>query len=314
MSIQITRAGKNPLQVDSPVMPAAGTMGFGDAYSGLVKFEKLGAFVTNPVTYTPWNPASGARVVPLDSGMLIHTGLPNPGISKVMGKYRELWDNFAMPVIVHVVGTSPEHVRKCASRIDAEHAVDALELGLNDDIPWAEAEQMVRGAVGNTDKPVLVRVPFTDALALAETADHAGAGAVVVCAPPRGSARDPHSGRMVTGRIYGPMVKAMVLRLVEQLAGKLEAPIIGSGGIHSEQDARDYIDAGARAIQVDTLTWIQPIMLERIARDLGGLVLTRPAGALADEWFPGMGETAKKARDAAKNKDAGQNPASKKSG
>jgi len=33
--------------------------------------------------------------------------------------------------------------------------------------------------------------------------------------------------------------------------------------------------------------------LEWIARDLGGLVLTQPAGALADEWFPGMGMTAK---------------------
>jgi hypothetical protein len=55
-------------------------------------------------------------------------------------------------------------------------------------------------------------------------------------------------------------------------------------------------------------------MLERIARDLGGLVLTRPAGALADEWFPGMGETAKKARDVAKHKDAGENPTGKKSG
>jgi dihydroorotate dehydrogenase (NAD+) catalytic subunit len=305
MTIQITRPGKNPLQVESPVMPAAGTMGFGDSYSGLIKFEKLGAFVTNPVTYTPWSPASGTRVVHLDSGLLIHTGLPNPGISKLMSKYRDLWNNFAMPVIMHVVGTSAEHVRKCASRIDAEHAVDALELGLNDDIPWKEADQMIRGAVGNTDKPVLVRVPFTEALTLADAADQAGAGAVVVCAPPRGSARDPLTGRLVTGRVYGPIVKSMVLRLVEQAAGKLEAPVIGCGGIHSEADARDYIEAGAKAVQVDTLTWIQPFMLERIARDLGGLVLTRPAGALADEWFPGMGETAKKARDAAKNKNAG---------
>jgi hypothetical protein len=44
----------------------------------------LGAFVTNPLTYTHWNPATGTRVVPLDAGVLVHTGLPNPGLKKVI--------------------------------------------------------------------------------------------------------------------------------------------------------------------------------------------------------------------------------------
>ena len=51
MAIEITRPGKNSLILETPVMPAAGTVGFGDVYRSLVQFEKLGAFVTNPVTY-----------------------------------------------------------------------------------------------------------------------------------------------------------------------------------------------------------------------------------------------------------------------
>ena len=50
------------------------------------------------------------------------------------------------------------------------------------------------------------------------------------------------------------------------------------------------------------MTWIQPKLLEYIARDLGGLVLTRAAGALADEWYPGFGETERKAREEAQRK------------
>ncbi|MCA9911559.1 MAG: dihydroorotate dehydrogenase, partial [Anaerolineae bacterium] len=80
MAFQITRAGKSSLILESPVMPAAGTMGFADEYKGLVKLDKLGALVTNPVTLYPRSPASGTRVVALDSGVLVHSGLPNPGL------------------------------------------------------------------------------------------------------------------------------------------------------------------------------------------------------------------------------------------
>ncbi|MBZ0285353.1 MAG: hypothetical protein K8L97_31760, partial [Anaerolineae bacterium] len=74
-----------------------------------------------------------------------------------------------------------------------------------------------------------------------------------------------------------------------------------------------FIDAGARAVQVDSVTWIQPKMLEYIARDLGGLVLTRQAGALADEWHLGIGETERKEREEAKQKKL-QQPSSKDKG
>ncbi len=35
-------------------------------------------------------------------------------------------------------------------------------------------------------------------------------------------------------------------------------------------------------------------LAEIIARDLGGLELTRPFDAYPDEWFPGIGETFRK--------------------
>ncbi len=303
MAIQITRPGKNALILEVPVMAASGILGFGDTYRDLIQFEKLGAFVTNPVTYTPWKPASGNRVVPLPAGTLVHTGIPNPGISKVLAKYRSLWESMAMPVIMHIAANSLEHARKCASRIDAESAVDAIELGLNDDVTWDEVEQMVSATVKNTEKPVLVRLPMHDTLNLGKAAADGGAAGLVACAAPRGIARDPKNGQLLTGRIYGPLIKPIVLRLVQQLVEQInDMPVVGAGGIHSQQDARDYIEAGAKAVQVDTVTWVQPKLLEYIARDLGGLVLTRAAGALADEWHPGFGETERKAREAAQRK------------
>lgn len=303
MAIEITRPGKTTLLLETPVMAAAGILGNADVYRDLIELDKLGAFITSPVTYSPWKPAEGTRVVNLSSGSLVHTGLPNPGISKVLAKHRDAWDALAMPVIMHVVATNLEQVRKCASRIDAEGSVDAMELGLNDDLRWEDCEQMVAGAVKNTEKPVLVRLPMSDPFNLAKAAVDGGASTLVACAPPRGTARDPVSGRLVSGRIYGPLVQPMILRIVSQLAEEIkDVPIIGAGGIHSQQDARDYIEAGAKAVQVDSVTWVNPKLLEYIARDLGGLVLTRQTGALADEWHPGLGDTERKAREAAKRK------------
>lgn len=73
MAFEITRPGKNSLVVETPVMPSAGIFGFGDVYRDLIKVEKLGAIVTNPVTYQPWQVATGTRVIPLDAGELVYT-------------------------------------------------------------------------------------------------------------------------------------------------------------------------------------------------------------------------------------------------
>ena len=292
MAIEITRPGKYSLMVSSPVMPAAGSFGFGDNYKNLVKYDKLGAMVTNPVTIDPWSPATGTRVVSLDAGILIHTGLPNPGLTRVIKQYRKVWAKMPMPVILHLVGTTVRHIERAIKRLDEVEEVAAVELGLNDDIPDDEAYELV-AAAAKMEKPLLVRLPFYETYQLAHTVVEAGADALVVSGAPRGTARDEHSGRLVSGRIYGPLVKPMTLRMVGRLRREIQAdvPIIGSGGIHTPQDARDFIDAGAVAVQVDTVTWVQPRMLERISRDLAGWITTRDKDALPDEWNPDMGDT-----------------------
>lgn len=292
MATQLTRIGKQTLIVDSPVMPAAGTMGFVDNYRSLIRTEKLGAFITNPVTYEPWNPATGTRVVPLPAGILLHTGLPNPGLKRTIKEHRHVWANSPVPVILHLVATTIEHLERAVERIDAEESIAAIELGLDDDISWDDAAEFTRVLASASEKPVLVRLPVNDAYGIAQPIAEAGAGALVVGAAPRGTARDPRTGKLVSGRIYGPLVKPMTLRMVGQLVRRLDdIPIIGAGGIHSPDDARDYLEAGAVAVQVDSVTWLQPRMLERIARDLGGGLVTRASDAYPDEWHPDMGDT-----------------------
>ncbi|MBC8100927.1 MAG: tRNA-dihydrouridine synthase [Armatimonadetes bacterium] len=306
MSIEISRNSKGSITLQTPVMPAAGTFSYGEVYRDLINLEKLGALVTSPVTYEPWTPANGTRVVPLESGVLVHTGLPNLGLNKVLKNYRNLWAAYPVPVILHLVATTVEQVRKSVARLDEEECIAGIELGLNDDVGINEAERLVKAATSMGEKPILVRLPMQDAYELAQAVADAGADTLVVCAPPRGTARDPKTGRLVSGRVYSPTVKPIVLRMVGQILRRVHGiPVIGAGGIHSPQDARDYLEAGACAVQVDSATWVQPTLLEFIARDLGGMTVTRPSGAFPDEWFPGMGDTErdKRARGESSNRD-----------
>ena len=301
MVVEITRPGKTSLLLSTPVMPAAGTVGFGDNYRRLVDYEKLGAIITNPVTIEQWNPASGTRLVPLPGGILVHTGLPNPGLRRVIQQNRRVWEKLPIPVLLHLVGTGAAHVKQAGEMIDGLDVIAGIELGLDDDIDEDQAFALVSAAAA-IEKPLLVRLPFYEAGLLAPAVLDAGADALVVSAAPRGTARDEHTGRLVSGRIYGPLVKPLVLRLVGRLRRQVPEgiPIIGAGGIHSPLDARDYIEAGAVAVQVDTATWAQPKMLERIARDLGGWIATRRKDALMDEWHPDMGQTEAAQRRAAR--------------
>lgn len=290
--VTISRRGKNPLTLKTPVMNAAGTLGYGDVFENLYDMEKIGALVTNPVTWDSRGPADGPRLIAKEGGVLMHVSMPNLGLLKVIRNYNSLWQMLKAPVIVHVYGNTVRDVSLSAEKIDMEMSIAAMELGLPDDIEWRAAETLVRAAINNCEKPVLMRLPFPGNLDIARAAYEAGADALVATAPPRGTERDPKSGRLMRGRIYGALVKLMTLRAVGQLKKKFDdIPIIGVGGIQSLQDARDYIEAGAAAVQLDAAIWVTPWLLTAVCRDLAGMTVTRPSGAYTDEWHPGMGDT-----------------------
>jgi dihydroorotate dehydrogenase (NAD+) catalytic subunit len=285
-------SGKQSLHIANPVIGAAGIFGFAGEYGSLIDLAKLGAIVTNPVTYQPRRSAAGTRVVPLDSGVLIHTGLPNPGVHKLYREQAMRWKNSPTLIIVHIIGATPEEIANCAEVLEGREGVAAIELGLNDEIVPREVRATISGVKAKTQLPVLVRLPLYFAAHLATAAEDGGADALVIASPPRGTARDPISGQLIGGRIYGPWLKPLALRAVGQVARRTQLPVIGAGGIHNPADARDFIEAGAVAVQIDSIAWVRPEMVEIIARNLGGSEVTRVAGALPDEWRPGQGETA----------------------
>jgi dihydroorotate dehydrogenase (NAD+) catalytic subunit len=276
--IELAPRHKFGLPLASPVMPAAGAFGFGDTYHDLVDLRVLGALVTNPVSLMPREAARGARITihgeHAAGGFVAHTGLPNPGVKRVLQQYRQTWERLPIPVIVHLIATTPAETAKAAERLSGISNVVGIELGLVDNITPQRALNLLDAACADGDLPVIVRVPFISVDALAPLlADH-GADALTLVAPPRAvlpvsdAPEDNEARRYLRGRLYSTALFPLLLNVLARWCSKLPVPVIACGGIASLQDAIACLELGATALQVDALLWRDPAMLQQIAEGL----------------------------------------------
>jgi dihydroorotate dehydrogenase (NAD+) catalytic subunit len=262
--IEVAPNHKRGLVLKNPLMNAAGVLGFAAEYRGLVDFAALGAFVTNPLTFNARTPAAGPNAMPLPDGrgVMIHTGLPNPGVRAALRRYAREWARLGPPVIVHLAATTPDDVRRSVDLLERDENVSGVELGLRDDVTVDEMTSAIRAAVGGP--PLIARLPVLRAAELCAAAAGAGADALTIGAPQRDSV--DMNGRTVTGRIYGPDQFPRALEAMTAVAAQnLGLPIIGAGGVFSKENVLAMLEAGAVAVQLDAAVWRNPAVLAALA-------------------------------------------------
>ena len=71
----------------------------------------------------------------------------------------------------------------------------------------------------------------------------------------------------------------LALRALRRVAELVPVPLIGCGGIHSVEDGRAFLRAGAQAIQVGGGLWHDPACLARIARATAAAASLSPSVA-----------------------------------
>ena len=280
--IELAPNHKTGLALANPVMPAAGCFGFGAEYAHLIEVDRLGAVVVGPVTAGKRQGANPPRTLPVPGGVLLHTGLANPGISAVVRRYSRSWTRCPVPVLVHVAGTSPDATASCCHRLATVDTVAGIEIGLPDSAGPEDVCAIVEAAAATARQPILVRLPLSSAAQLCEATVEAGANALTVGAPPRGTMWHEPSGRFVTGRLYGRFVLPLALHALRRVAERVAVPLVGCGGIHSVEETQAILRAGAAAVQIAGAVWRDPGRLGDIARALGGpSEVNPPPGGLA---------------------------------
>ena len=267
-AIDLAPKSKMGLTLHNPVMPAAGCFGFGTEYADLVDTTGLGAIVVGPFTARPRRGVHPPRAVPIADGVLVHTGLANPGLTAAIRRYSAAWERSPVPVIAHVAGTGPDEVLTCCERLGETPGIAAIELGLPDNTYDSEVDELVSAARSSTFCPLIVRLPLAHADELCEAAVSAGADVLTVAAPPRGTVWHKASQRLVQGRLYGRFVHPLVVRSLCLVSDLVDAPLIACGGIHDVDDALVCMRAGAVAVQIGGAMWAHPSRLTCIAASI----------------------------------------------
>ena len=257
----------------NPVMTASGTFGSGMEYSDFVDLNRLGAVVTKGVANVPWEGNSTPRVAEVYGGMLNAIGLQNPGIDVFMERDLEFLKNYDTNVIVNVCGKTVEDYLEVVERL-SDTSVSMLEINVScpnvkeGAIAFGQKADSLYDITSQIKKkarqPVIMKLSpnVTDITELAKAAEAAGADALSMINTITGMKIDIHRKKFVlankTGGMSGPAVKPVAVRMVYQTAQAVKIPIIGMGGIGSAEDAIEFLLAGASAVAVGAMNFVNP--------------------------------------------------------
>jgi dihydroorotate dehydrogenase (NAD+) catalytic subunit len=274
LSVQLAPGNKRGLLLTNPVMTASGTFGYGDEYSQVFDIQRLGAIVCKGTTLEPREGNPQPRLFETASGLLNSIGWQNIGVKALIKEKAPVWAGWRVPVIVNIAGDTVDEYARLAKELDNIEGISGIEVniscpnvkvggaafGINPE-PAAEVTAAVRAA---TSLPVIVKLtPNTsDISGVAAAVVKAGADAVSLINTLRGTAididkRSPAIGNIICG-LSGPAIKPVALAMVYEVAGAVDVPVIGCGGITSAEDALEFIMAGASAVQVGSATFGNP--------------------------------------------------------
>ena len=274
LSVQLAPKNEHGLLLANPVMTASGTFGYGTEYQHLFDIQKLGAIVCKGTTLKPREGNSQPRLAETASGVLNSIGLQNIGIEAVIRDKAPVWAGWMVPVMVNIVGIRVEDYAQMAGKLDEVAGIGGIEVNIgcpNIKAGGAEfgakpelAAEVTAAVKAVTSLPIVVKLtPNTgDITGVARAVAGAGADAISLINTPKGMVIDIDKRKPLLGNIFGglsgPAIKPIALYMVYAVAGAVDVPVVGSGGITSASDALEFIMAGASAIQVGTANFTNP--------------------------------------------------------
>ena len=113
-------------------------------------------------------------------------------------------------------------------------------------------------------QPIIMKLSpnVTDITEMAKAAEAAGADALSMINTLTGMKIDIDRRKFVlankTGGMSGPALKPIAVRMVYQTAQAVNIPIIGMGGIATAEDAIEFLLAGATAVAVGAMNFVNP--------------------------------------------------------
>jgi dihydroorotate dehydrogenase (NAD+) catalytic subunit len=274
LSVQLAPGHPKGLRLVNPVMTASGTFGYGIEYSELIDVQMLGAIVCKGTTLKPGEGNPQPRLVETASGVLNSVGLENVGVEAVIKEKAPVWTKWRVPVIVNIAGETIDQYEEIAARLEGVTGISGIEVniscpniasgGMEFGTNPKAAAKVAAAVKAVSSLPVIVKLSpnVTDIGEIALAVSEAGADAITLINTIRGMAIDINERRPslgnIAGGLSGPAIKPIALYMVYKVAGIVDIPIIGCGGISCADDALEFLMAGASAVQVGTANLTSP--------------------------------------------------------
>ena len=270
---------RDDLEIKNPVMNASGTAAYGEELSEFLDLSVLGGFVTKGLSIKEKKGNAPPRIMETPCGMINSIGLENVGIPVFIEEKLPYLNQFTTPIVANFFGETEEDYVIAAEMLSLQ-GIAALEMNVScpniskGGIEFGRDPESLYSLVKRvrevTKKPLIVKLSplVTDIRAIARAAVSAGADALTCCNTFPAMAIDENLRRPllgnVTGGLSGPAIKAIVLKIVWDVAQCIEIPVIASGGACSARDVIQFLVAGATAVEIGSEALRNPLCFSEI--------------------------------------------------
>jgi dihydroorotate dehydrogenase (NAD+) catalytic subunit len=254
-------------------MTASGCSGYGKELDRYHDLNVYGALVGKSISRNPRLGNPYPRTAETPAGMINAIGLQNEGYEAFIKNTLPKMRGFGPKAVVNIVGHDFDEYVWLTERFDAEEGIAALELnlscpnvaeGLQFSTDPAQCERLVAACRAKTKLPIIAKLSpnVSDITVIAKAAEAAGADILCAINTLIGMAVDWRARKPlvanVTGGLSGPAIKPIALRFVHQVARAVKVPVIGIGGISTADDVLEFMVAGASAVQLGTILFVEP--------------------------------------------------------
>jgi dihydroorotate dehydrogenase (NAD+) catalytic subunit len=268
------------LTLPNPLIAASGCFGYGVEYADVVDLASLGGVAVKGLFLSEREGHAPPRIVETPSGMLNAIGLQGIGVHRFIAeRLPELRERRAI-VIVNICGTTLDEYVEVARILSDAEGVHALELniscpnikegGITFGCSLPGTHNVVSAVRKVTTLPVIPKLTpnVTDVASFAKAAEDAGADAISLVNTFLAMAIDVHTRRPrltnIVGGLSGPAIRPIAVRMVYECRRVVKIPIVGMGGIATAEDVLEFMIAGANAVQVGTMNFVDPFIWSKL--------------------------------------------------
>lgn len=266
--------------LQNPIVLASGTCGYGREMQPYLNLNDFGAITVKGLSLLPYEGNPPPRIWEVRAGILNSIGLENKGVERFLEEDLPFLENLSTRIFVNIWGRTVDEYVAVARELDKIARIDALELNLSCPnvekggasfvADLKELQKLVRGVRAATGKFLIAKLgpQVRDWEATVTLLEEEGIEALSVTNSFPALALDVERMSFIfalkTAGLSGPAIKPLALKMVYELVGITELPIIGMGGITTADDAIEFLLVGARAVGIGTANLVDPSSAMRI--------------------------------------------------